>query len=279
ETPSIAREVLGVEPETTILTVGATNVTAEEYALTVVQFVLDEENAQLSRTGLGLDWNASYEVGDLNDYFKQLATNAVVGNLFYAAKCKELGCKPEELAGKFSTKAGLDAFIKDNDLLRAKHILIPSVDLNSGTPLPKEEADKALTLAKTVLAMVQADPSEGNFDKLMKEFSKDGGMAQNPNGYVFTKDDMVPPFEKGTRALEIGKISGLVESDFGYHIILRLDPALDQNVISGYQRKTLNDGLAAWIKTNEVHSTPLYDSLDAQTLYTKALPILQAAGT
>lgn len=58
----------------------------------------------------------------------------------------------------------------------------------------------------------------------MNANSEDTGLAANPDGYAFTTGEMVQEFEDATRALEPGQISGLVESSYGYHIILRLEP-------------------------------------------------------
>jgi len=47
-------------------------------------------------------------------------------------------------------------------------------------------------------------------------------MLQNPDGYVFTKGEMVEAFESESFNLKEGAISKPVKSEFGYHIILRL---------------------------------------------------------
>ena len=62
----------------------------------------------------------------------------------------------------------------------------------------------------------------GDFDKLMNEYSIDPGLAENPDGYVLTKGEMVEECENATKDLKIGKVSAPVKSDFGYHIIKRM---------------------------------------------------------
>ena len=98
------------------------------------------------------------------------------------------------------------------DYVRAKHILI-----NFENYATKEEA---LAKANEVVALV--NKKDADFDALVKEYSEDPGSSAYPGGYVFTYGEMVAPFEEKSFSLEEGKISGIVETDFGYHIIKRL---------------------------------------------------------
>ena len=63
-----------------------------------------------------------------------------------------------------------------------------------------------------------------DFDVLIATYGEDPGMHGNPDGYTFGAGVMVPEFEQATRELEIGEISGLVRSQFGFHIIKRVEP-------------------------------------------------------
>lgn len=101
----------------------------------------------------------------------------------------------------------------------AKHILIPTVDLQSGAALSEEEVLAAQKLAQDLCAQL-ADGAD--FDALMQEYSQDGGLEANPDGYVFTAGEMVDEFYNGTIALQVGEISAPVQSMFGYHIIKRM---------------------------------------------------------
>jgi len=59
-----------------------------------------------------------------------------------------------------------------------------------------------------------------DFVRLAKEYSKDPGSAQKGGDLGwFGRGMMVKPFEDSTFAMKDGETSGLVESDFGFHII------------------------------------------------------------
>ena len=64
------------------------------------------------------------------------------------------------------------------------------------------------------------------FDQLTAEYTEDTGYAAYPEGYIFGEGEMVTEFEEAVKALDEYGLSGIVESSYGYHIILRtpVDP-------------------------------------------------------
>ncbi len=58
-----------------------------------------------------------------------------------------------------------------------------------------------------------------DFDALINEYGMDPGMENYPEGYIFTKGEMVEEFEVAAFALKDGEVSGIVKSPYGYHII------------------------------------------------------------
>ena len=95
---------------------------------------------------------------------------------------------------------------------RASHILIAF----------GEDKEASKKKAEEVLAKVKANPAD--FAKLAKEFSTDGGSAQQGGDLdFFPRGMMVKPFEEATFSAKKGDIVGPIESDFGWHIIYVTD--------------------------------------------------------
>ena len=100
---------------------------------------------------------------------------------------------------------------------RASHILI-----NAPKTAPAAERDKAKARAQELLAQVRKAPT--SFADAAKKNSQDTGSAPNGGDLdFFGRGAMVKPFEDAAFALKKGDISDVVESDFGYHIILLTD--------------------------------------------------------
>lgn len=60
------------------------------------------------------------------------------------------------------------------------------------------------------------------FEKLAKDFSSCGSASDGGNLGEFGKGMMVPEFEKAAFGLDIGQVSGPVQTQFGFHVIKRL---------------------------------------------------------
>jgi len=96
---------------------------------------------------------------------------------------------------------------------RASHILV-----KADKDAPKAEREKARAKAETLLAEIRKNPQ--SFAELARKNSDDEGSA--PKGgdlEFFGRGQMVKPFEDAAFALKPGETSGIVETDFGYHII------------------------------------------------------------
>lgn len=97
------------------------------------------------------------------------------------------------------------------DRVRAAHVLIMSSTKD-------DAADKkAKEKAEAVLAKLKGG---ADFAATAKTESEDKGSGERGGDLGwFTREDMVPEFADAAFAMEPGKLSGLVKSQFGYHII------------------------------------------------------------
>jgi peptidyl-prolyl cis-trans isomerase D len=96
---------------------------------------------------------------------------------------------------------------------RASHILIA---VKGGAS--EEEKRKARQHAEAILAKLRAAP--GSFAEVAKKESADPGSASKGGDLgFFSRGMMVGPFEDAVFQLKPGQTSGVVETDFGYHII------------------------------------------------------------
>jgi len=96
---------------------------------------------------------------------------------------------------------------------QASHILI-TVDKKAS------EAEKQAAKAKAEQVLQQIRKSPGQFAALAKQNSQDPGSAANGGDLgVFGHGAMVKPFEDSVFSLKVGEVSGLVQTEYGYHII------------------------------------------------------------
>jgi peptidyl-prolyl cis-trans isomerase SurA len=166
-----------------------TDAALDEYVELFINFKLKVKEAE----ALKLDTNPAF-VSELEGYRKQLARPYLVDN-----------AKKEELLR--------EAYDRLHTEVEASHILISVA----------EDAPPADTLA--AYKRIQSLRSEvmkpgADFGKVAKE-SSDDPSAKTNDGYLgyFTALQMVYPFENAAFNTEKGKVSNIVRTRFGYHIL------------------------------------------------------------
>ncbi len=136
-----------------------------------------------------------------DEYLKSFYIDQYYSMAFFNDLTAEIPKTTEEEARKYFDE-NPDRFVIDE--VTASHILV-------------EEKEKA----EEILAQLK---DGGDFAELAKENSIDpGSAAQGGSLGTFGKGAMVPEFEEAAFALKPGEMSGVVQSQFGYHIILVTD--------------------------------------------------------
>jgi peptidyl-prolyl cis-trans isomerase D len=148
---------------------------------------------------------------------------------------------PEQFSAQVKlTPEAIQAFYDSNkmrfqtpDTIRAEYVTLSADGLASQEPVAAAEikkwyddnmgvkfAERSVAKKKAEEALAEAQKNPGAFADIAKKYSQDPG-SKDKGGDLgfFGRGMMVKPFEAAAWKLQPGQLSGLVESDFGFHII------------------------------------------------------------
>ena len=135
----------------------------------------------------------------------------------------------EELYGAQGEKlpeADVVKALEDQGYLSAHHILFMTIDPMTGKNLEEAEVaaklQQANDLVKELRAIEDHEELLKRFRELKDQYCEDTGKTAYPDGYTFTPGTMVPVFEDTLKAQQPFEVSDPVQSDYGFHIIMRL---------------------------------------------------------
>ncbi len=144
---------------------------------------------------------------------------------------------------KKETRAYYDSHLetfKKPEQVRASHILI-KVDPGA------DEAKKAE--ARTKIESLQTKLKKGeDFGALAKEYSEGPSGPKGGDLGFFGRGQMVKPFEETAFTMKPGQVSGMVETRFGYHLIM----VTDRTPESTFSYEEVKDRLEQYLKQQKV---------------------------
>jgi len=146
----------------------------------------------------------------------------------------------------------------------AKHILVPT----------RQEAEKVLERVK----------SGEDFSKIAKEVSTDP-ISAGRGGEIgpFRRGDLVPEFEKAVFPLKVGEVSGIVETQFGFHVIKKINqkalpPRSFEEARSEIKKFIEKNKFDAWLEKAKTEFNVKVDYGMLSKLPVQAMPQAPAAG-
>lgn len=178
--------------------------------------------------------------------------------------------------------------------VRAKNLLISTKD-DSGNALTgsalaqkKALADKLDAELKTITDQTAL---EKRFDELMAQYGADTGAQYYPDGYTYIngKGTMETSFETAVAAIKENQISDVVETSYGYDIILRLPLSADLTTVEvgsnntaqklGYSvaQSLFTNEAETWSKNAKVDYTRAYKKLKLSKVFAKAAVVSTAS--
>ena len=184
------------------------------------------------------------------------------------------------------TDEDMDAMLEENQIYTCKHILLAFPENEDGSAATDEQKAAVKAEADALLAQIRADADPAAaFDTSMEARSDDGRDPETkklykPEGYTFYADGylvdgtggLVSEFVTAGAALEVGEISQPVETDYGYHILMRVDSDNEQTRAL-YSDYAMNLKLGDWIDQAKVEKTDAYAQLDPKLFYDNMLEL------
>jgi NIMA-interacting peptidyl-prolyl cis-trans isomerase 1 len=118
-------------------------------------------------------------------------------------------------------KLATEAILREPKTIGAKHILVMHNNSERKPPGVVRTKDEARKRAQEALKRAKAGE---DFDKLVIEYSDEPGAAERAGDLgIFEKKVMLKAFSDAAFKLKVGEISEVVETPFGFHVIMRTE--------------------------------------------------------
>lgn len=159
------------------------------------------------------------------------------------------------------------------------HILLAIKDSATGENYSEEEIAAKRAQAEDILAQLRAAGDvEALFNQLVEEYGEDPGRAAEAGYLVDPETNFVPEFLEATFALRPGEFSGIVESDYGYHILLRKELTEEQiaSLAGSHMIELLNERMETAL--TEMKRSEKLEGIDVGAFYRGFMDFMKQNG-
>ena len=261
----------------------------EQYAALVENFKTDDTVEDPEAKAAETIENYLSQYGLTLDQMKENSVASISSDKLYDYVTKDVTVTEEEAKIEFANKvaaakekydADLSAYVSPKGCYYIKHILISLTDEQKqdiknlradddetvAATADEKREEYLLTIREKAESVLKLVDEGGDFEALMEEYGEDPGMKNEAykNGYLTYAGDtgFVTEFADACAALtEDGMTSGLVASDFGYHIIRRVSTvpsgeatfedvkdSLMESMLTDKKSTTYDQQVEAWVK-------------------------------
>jgi len=169
-----------------------------------------------------------------DEEFRLTTTQNVYGELLRNELDKEVRVNDAEIADFYSRESHNRAFEKlfnEQERVSARHILVAArssqiaSDIQGAEKLSKSDLDRRVTQEiaarrRRAEAILVRARTGGDFGRLAKEYSDDFATRDRGGDLgSFTRDTHTTPFDEAAFRLKSGQVGGIVETEYGFHII------------------------------------------------------------
>lgn len=238
------------------------------------------------------------ENGLTEEEYQKAATQEFYGRLLRAALAGEVTeVREDEIRAFFEKQRhnpSLAEMFEEPEQVRASHILLEArqskiaAEIQSNGKLGPPELEQRIAaelnvrraLAEEVIRKVKAG---GDFSRLAAEYSSDAGTKDRGGDLgLFTRGTHTARFDAAAFSLKAGETSGIVETDYGFHIIkviehrpararslAELTPAIRERLLSQKRAAYLKSWLEARRRSARIEIDPFYRTGSLQSFASK----------
>jgi len=182
----------------------------------------------------------------LENFTRQLKENIQITILVRREVMSQIEIKEEEIKSYYQEHKASFTYL---DELRAQHILLY---------LPAEVTEEQVQLKKELAEQVWEKLQAGeDFAQLAKQYSDDPSAEKGGDLGYFRRGEMLPVLEEAALSLEVGGISPVLQTSFGFHLIRLTErrkhnpdnsPQLKEEIKQAIYRQKTEEKLKKWLK-------------------------------